>query len=459
MLGSGAHSNNGTPPGAFCFLLIVAVICGGGGVRYGLFNLAVQLTALWVLGLHRQAFFQFWGEASLALKALVLASVILPIIHVIPLPPQVWTALPGREAVGGSLSLLNLSGNWTSLSVDPARTWVALSGLIVPLVLLSLGWSIAYEKLILIGWVVVLLGIVNVLIGVPQVLSNGATGLLYPETPMPGVLFGTFANRNSTGLFLLSALSCAALLPSPIKHDYAWVMRALVCALLLTGILLTRSRTALVLALIPVLLGVLRAIGTYQAQRRNYSKPRSFTWAAISVFGAGLLSVGIGSVIGSETSGRINDTFSRFEASSDARIYIWEDAAFSAKRYWPVGSGMGTFDEVFQLEESLENISQRRAGRAHNDYLEVAIEAGLPGLIIIVGWIVLCGYMTARPRSVDRRWSSLAGAGILICIVFQSLVDYPLRNQAMLATASFAILLLCRVPMAQQRGVRFERQA
>src|SRR3546814_17369310 len=61
----------------------------------------------------------------------------------------------------------------------------------------------------------VALGIVNLALGVPQVLSNGEWGLIYPENPMPGVLLGSLANRNSTGLFLVAGLALLLRLPSP----------------------------------------------------------------------------------------------------------------------------------------------------------------------------------------------------------------------------------------------------
>ncbi|MEL7189576.1 MAG: hypothetical protein AAGK17_08505 [Pseudomonadota bacterium] len=106
------------------------------------------------------------------------------------------------------------------ISVDPARSLVALSGLIVPLTIISVGWSIAYQKLFLAGWWIAGLGIISVIIGIPHVLNDGAAFLLYPETPMPGVLSGTFANRNSAGIFLVCALCFVALLPSPVtRHD------------------------------------------------------------------------------------------------------------------------------------------------------------------------------------------------------------------------------------------------
>lgn len=431
---------------ATCAILTIAVVSGGGGVRYGIANLIVQMSALVALGFQRLAFFEFWRSAPLALKALVIASLLLPLAHAIPLPPQIWTGLPGREAVVTSFGLIGAQNYWFPLSVDPIRSWVALSGLIVPLAILTIGWSIPREKIAKAAWLIALLGIGTILLGVPQVLSNGAIGLLYPETPMPGVLFGTFANRNSAGVFLVSALSCAALLPPPVSDRRVWMIRVVVCGLLLVGILLTRSRTALVLATIPVILGFVRAFTIYRAQRR-IAQRNITSW----LIGGGVLLTLVVTIIGATNLGRVNDTFSRFEARTDARIYIWEDAAHSAERYWPIGSGMGTFDEVFQLDESLENITERRAGRAHNDYLEIAIEAGVPGLAIVLGWMLLVGTLMLRLRRSSECWTGLAGASVLLVIALQSMTDYPLRSQAMLATASFAILLLSRTAIESRK--------
>ena len=111
---------------------------------------------------------------------------------------------------------------------------------------------------------------------------------------------------------------------------------------------------------------------------------------------------------------------------------------------------MGTFDEVFQIDESLENTAQRRAGRAHNDYLEIAIEAGLPGLLLIAAWSAMCIWLAWRARRSPLRWAGWAAAGILLAIALQSATDYPLRNQAMLCLAAFALLVLAR--FAEQDG-------
>ncbi|MEQ8739837.1 MAG: O-antigen ligase family protein, partial [Hoeflea sp.] len=144
--------------------------------------------------------------------------------------------------------------------------------------------------------------------------------------------------------------------------------------------------------------------------------------------------------------GRIGDTLSRFdEIENNPRYYIWEDSVYAAWRYWPIGAGTGTFDEVFQIDESLENMTQRRAGRAHNDYLEIAVEFGLPGLILVAAWIGLLAWLSWRARTSKLRWGAWAGSCFLFAIALQSITDYPLRNQAILAFAGFALLVLVRL--------------
>jgi O-antigen ligase len=422
-------------------LLAIAFGLGGGGVRYGLANLAVQLAALAVLAFNREAFFTFWREAPLAIRLLVSASLLLPLAQLVPLPEAIWTKLPGRELVAQSRGLIGAVG-WAPASVDPARTFVALTGLIVPLVIVTVGWSVPRRHLMTIGWFVALLGLVCFAIGVPQVLTGGTALQFYDERPPTSLLLGTFANRNSTGVFLISALAMAALLPLPLArpHPAALPVRLGICALLVTGIALTQSRTSLALCAFPIGLGLMRAAITMNASQK---RPVALAAGALALTAAAL-----GTVF-AVAPGRIGDALERFENPDDPRRYIWDDATYSATRYWPVGTGMGTFDEVFQIDESLENLTERRAGRAHNDFIELAVESGIFGLALAAIWLVMIGWHSWRARGSPFRWAAWASAASLMVIAAQSITDYPLRNQAMLALAAFAMLMLARIASAQ----------
>ena len=419
-------------------ILLVAFAFGGGGSKYGSANLIVQLVALVAVSFHRTAFFDFWRSAPLPLRLLLGLTILLPIVHIVPLPNSLWSGLPGRELMVRSLELVN-ANDWATLSVDPIRTLLALSAIIAPLAILTICWSMSRDKLVTLGWLAVALGLANLALGIPQVLSNSEVGVLYPENPMPGVLFGSFANRNSTGVFLVGALALAALLPVPARfaHLGLWA-RPVVCALLLLAILLTRSRTAIVLTMIPLGLVAMRLV---VARLGSSASSRAGMLAVIPV----VLAIGTLGTTVVTSPGRVAEVVDRFEGGkTDARSFIWEDAAYSAGRYFPVGSGMGTFDDVFQIDESLENLTLRRAGRAHNDYLEVAIEAGIPGLALIAAWLATLAWLAWRARNSQDRWIAWSGGTFLLAAALQSITDYPLRNQSLLVFAAFALVLLAR---------------
>ncbi|WP_143738060.1 O-antigen ligase family protein [Erythrobacter donghaensis] len=429
-------------------LLLVAFLAGGGGIGAALANLTVQLAALAVLALRPRECAAFWRESPLALRLLILATLALPLLQLVPLPESIWRSLPGRTLVERSLELVGGAQGWRPFSVNPLRTALALTALVTPLAVLLAAWRLPRARLIDLGWIIVGCGIVTAILGAVQLGAAGDAGTFY-GSPAPGeILLGTFANRNSTALFLIFALALALLLPAPRPHPAVLPARLAVSALLLLAVVLTQSRTGVVLALLPIALGLARALAE---RRRGGSAGRAVLigLGALAVLGAGL-----GTLMMSSAPGRIGATLERFEAKDDPRRFIWDDATFSAERYWPLGAGMGTFDEIYQVDESLENLTKRRAGRAHNDYIELAIEAGAPGLALAAAWMVLIGWLSWRVRRSSQRWVAWSGSAFLLAIALQSITDYPLRNQTILALAGLALLLLARTAFDHAQGDR-----
>lgn len=80
---------------------------------------------------------------------------------------------------------------------------------------------------------------------------------------------------------------------------------------------------------------------------------------------------------------------------------------------------------------------------AHNDYLEVALELGLAGIVLtllFLAWwaaAVWRTWRTAEPGPFARA-AAIASAGVLI----HSLVDFPLRTAAIAACFGMCIALL-----------------
>lgn len=418
-------------------LLVLAVAFGGGGVGFGLANLVVQLAALFVLALNLAAVRDFVCAGPRWLVVLVVVSLCIPLLQLVPLPPALWSVLPGRDLVSQSLQLLGGQDTWRPFTVDANRTFVTFLSMLPVLAVLALVVRLSPQELVRLLWAVVLMGLACALIGAMQLATGNAVGVFYTGGVERNDLYGTFASHNATGLFLDIALVALFALPRDEKarkgRERGFVLRLVIGAVLAVAVVLTRSRSSMALMLLVFAFGAARH---WFGSRRRW---RRSTYVAIAATAA-LLAAG-GAAFAAK-SYRVQSSLQRFDNLEDARPHIWEDALSTAHRYWPLGAGMGTFDEVFQVDESLEYLDAKRAGRAHNDYLEIAIETGGLGLLLIAGWLVWVGIAVRRAGEGPMRWQGF-GAGVALGLVaLQSAMDYPLRNQTTLVVAAIMIGIL-----------------
>ena len=420
-------------------LLAAAVVIGGGGVGYGYFNLIVQLAALVVLALHRKEVVSFLKDGPRGLVLLVIATLVLPLLQLVPLPPGMWSLLPGRDLVGQSLELVGATDDWMQVSVDPNRTALGFIALLPAFAVLALGWSLGRSQARLALQILVGLALFGLALGALQLASANLVGNWYPGGH-PQHLYGTFANHNSTGIFLVIAmLALAGLPPNQAKRKRS-VFQPLwtsLFAALAVGVILTQSRSSAALLVVPAVFLVVRSrFGGSQDQDRP-GKP-----GLMIILPLALLFAGGGYLLLANE--KVQQTFERFDELENRRPEIWQDSLVAIDRFWPIGSGVGTFDEVYQVDESLEHVAQTRAGRAHNDYLELAIESGIAGVALLLAWLAWLGLAAWQAKSRSDPLTRLAAAAGLGCVVLQSVLDYPLRNEALLCVAAMLVALLAR---------------
>ncbi|MBH5321235.1 O-antigen ligase family protein [Aurantiacibacter sediminis] len=423
-----------------CVLITLAILLGGGGVAYGLSNMVIQLAAIAVLAVNWRTCSDFARYAPRALVVLVAATLALPLIQLIYLPPTLWQSLPGRDLIAESFAIAGLGADrWFPASVDPMRTLVAFCGTLAPLVIIAIGSTLERDQKLALLRFTLLCVSGAFLLGVVQFASGNQWGLLYNERSDPGVFYATFANRNSTALLFVIALTFLAALPRP-KDLLSVLVTGTATVFFTLAVVLTQSRTGMALLAMPLGLFLLRlgaAVIGREAQEQANPRMAFGIALAAAVFVSGLFAASY------MTGGRVSESVDRFVSAGAAdRPEMWEDSYYAAGQYWPVGSGMGTFDEVFQVHESLEHISPRRAGRAHSDWLEIAIEGGIFALVIALlwlGWVLL----SALPRRSGKgTWLRLGAGAAVGAIALQSLVDYPLRNQSLLCIAALCIVLM-----------------
>jgi len=131
---------------------------------------------------------------------------------------------------------------------------------------------------------------------------------------------------------------------------------------------------------------------------------------------------------------------------------LWEDTRFAIAQYWPFGSGLGTFVRAILPAERLEIIDPAFPNRAHNDFLELAVEGGVFGLAIagIVALLLAWGFI--RTWRSGYRERAITGLAMLVIIGLHSIVDYPLRNMAIATLAGAAAGFLCGPQARVQRA-------
>ncbi|MEP9357630.1 O-antigen ligase family protein [Sphingomonas sp. KR3-1] len=370
----------------------------------------------------------------------------LSLLHLVQLPPFLWRSLPGRQELAQIDALSGLGALWRPLTLTPMNGWHALSALFAPLAVLLLGIRLKREDLYRFLPFVVLLGALSGLFGLLQVVGSPTGPLYLYRVTNNGSAVGLFSNRNHAALFLAIMFPLLAAWASLGDHGMMSRKARLFAAvtmglILLPLIMVTGSRSGLILLLIGLIASLLIYGITPPAGIAKRSGLRLYGVLAASGLAVALL-------------GLLTLHFSRAEAvrrlfdastTGDDRLDFWRVSLEMLWKYFPFGSGSGSFAEAYQIVEPSYLLNQYYLNHAHNDFIEVAVTFGLPGIILVAAaaffyvrrTIHLWFYRDARSRSVKiARTASVA----IFMIAVASLFDYPLRTP-MLACV-FALLSL-----------------
>lgn len=428
-----------SPVGAATVLLLIAALLMGGASRLHELRLAVvELSALPLLVLGLSSMLSKKLEATrLAISILAVASAV-PLLQLIPLPPGVWTNLPGREQLALALELTSLQPGWAPLSLTPERTWRAFLAIIPPVAMfLGFGLCSAWLRLKVI-YALLGFAVLSVIFGTAQLASGGAQ--LYPwPTTDAGNVVGFFANRNHLATLCLITMPFAAVLgarairkPSRSARLTLW-LSGLFLGLIVLAVGVIRSRMGIAL-LVPALTGSLLAAWVASGG----GKPRPLLLmlvGGVAVASAAVIVFTLGPLL------------ARFDAmgSAEGRFENWPIVAAAAETYLPLGSGLGSFDSVYRSVEPLETLDATFFNQAHNDYLEIWLEAGWIGAALIIAffvWFVKRTWLAWRSRPALERDLQRAASVAIVIVLMHSAVDYPLRTETIAVIFAMCCALL-----------------
>jgi O-antigen ligase len=118
--------------------------------------------------------------------------------------------------------------------------------------------------------------------------------------------------------------------------------------------------------------------------------------------------------------------------SSEVRITNVSTVWDLVWRFFPFGSGFGSFDPIFRGFEQDSQLDETYFNHAHNELLELAMTGGAPALLVLVAFLLWAGWRTyAASRAGARDSDSVfvrLGAVMIALMLAGSLVDYPLRT-------------------------------
>ena len=378
------------------------------------------------------------APAARQLLLLSIAAIAIVALQLVPLPASLWAHLGPRARIAGDFQALGVGAPAEPLSLTPSLGLDSLLGIIPPLALFCAMVRLrAYRP----HWLAVALvagTLAGIALGALQVASSAnqlSPWYLYEETSV-GKAVGFFANADHMATLLvvtipfLAAIVAAARSASMQRYSAIVAVAAGVGLVVLVGLALNGSLAGYGLAL-PVIAASILIILPAGSRVRLWV----VALAALLMIGAvvAMETTAIGSSqIGSHAA---NATQSRAEIASTTSKAVGD--------FMPFGSGLASFRNVYALYEQPEKVTDVYVVHAHNDYLEIALELGLAGIILMLL------YLAWWAAAVWRAWrgpeggpfaraAAIASAAVLI----HSAVDFPLRTAAIAVCLAMCLALL-----------------
>ena len=431
--------------------LILALALGGGGSPAPLPEMILECLAALFVGLSLLGALPVPQWHRVPRSAWTIASIVaaVPLLQLIPLPPFIWHALPGRAIELDALALIGEQSSWRTLALAPARTLAAFVSLGPPLLLLTMTSTLDESGRLTLVRSIALMAAITVILGALQYAAPDDSPLHLYGAVTAG-LAGFQANQNSTADLLLVAIMTGPLLIRRLAERRLIPNRSSVVLLfsgaaMLVGafaVMMTASRMGIALLPIPILASLWILRPWLDITRRS----------ALLALLAILVAVPV-SVILVQANPVLAGIIARFDFTHELRPQLWRDGLFVAQKYFPFGVGMGDFVSAYIADEPLDVIMQSMPNRAHNELIELTTEAGLFGLAALAAVCFLlvrevCRALCDAPkRSPELVCFAITALGIL---ALHSMVDYPFRSLSLASLGAVCAGLL----IPSRRGER-----
>lgn len=356
----------------------------------------------------------------------------------------------------------------SSLSLASYATRFAVVQLIVYFVFLaaSLTFINSPKRLKYIVLTVIIFASLMAIYGILQRLAN-LEAIYGARIPHQAVSFASFINGHHFAAFMemTVGLTLGLLFGEATKKDKRFLL-VIACVIMGMAVVFTSSRGGM-LSLLSVISFIVTAnllkkpttendseSGNKTNYRRNFAFVAGGLAIIISLFGAVIFLGGDESLL--RGVGLVNNQ----EDVSNGRIHFWQTAWRIFLDYPILGAGLDAFGTVFTRYDTWNGIY--RLEQAHNDYLQILVDAGVVGFACVAAFIYLLfkqsiGVITKAKDGFQQNVAIGALAGCF-GILLHSFFDFPLRTPSnalfFLTLTALATISFNKTKTHRKRSVR-----
>lgn len=440
-------ADNRSPPletsQRLAFLLLTALLSvlwlAGGSSRADAMGQVVSRAAAWAVVIGLILFLPAPRWQRVRVVALLFGgAVVLVALQLVPLPPGLWAALPGHAMLARLPAVAGIEPSWLPMTISREATLNALGSLIVPgaaLALLTLLPTHAYRPIV---GLLMLLIVAACVLGLFQFTGAQFDHPLINDRP--GEVGGPFANRNHFALFAAFGAVLAPAFAFGRRGGAGWTlaMAAGLELLCLVMILAIGSRAGIVLGTLGLVLGLLVVRRDLASRMQRVSRK---VILSLTAGGLAILSSVMALVI---LMGRA-ESISRFTedgAAEGLRGMIRPTVIEMIGKYFPFGSGFGTFDPAYRIDEPTALLRPAYVNLAHNDLLQIPLDGGVPAVLLLLGALAWLALSSWRAWGRDGSLHGRLGSAMLALVVVASALDYPARTPMIMAVSMIAAVWL-----------------
>lgn len=356
------------------------------------------------------------AEPATHIRLLVVCAALfvgLAVVQLVPLPHGVMKLIAPHTAAlreyyaAGPLAAAPLSLNPSAGLGELTRLFAFLAVFLVSAFHFQKPGSIRRftQMMVIFGFVLAVFSILQ--------KATGSTRIYWlRELTAGGTPFGPFVNRNHFAGFIgmLVPLGLGAALSSGMREKK--ILYGFMSVIMAVSLFLSLSRGGVI--------GFFGGIAAFAFMMTVSSKEKKLPWAVglfLLVLFSYLIYLGISPVI---------DRFYHTDISQEDRLVVWSSTLRAFGDFWLLGSGLGTFVNVYPLYASIP--LQALYDHAHNDYLELLLETGIAGVLIVLCAAVILA--TALVRSPKQGHAGITRASLvaaLLSMLVHSIFDFNLH--------------------------------